>query len=70
MQSPRQHIGQESRDLGYIFAAHAATIWGTMERGEQFRSALAGRDTIGQGKGMIMERYSVDAIEAFDLLRS
>lgn len=62
-------FGQESRDLGYIFAAHAATVWGTMERGEQFRSALAGRDTIGQAKGMIMERYSVDAVQAFDLLR-
>ena len=60
---------QESRDLGYIFAAHAATVWGALQRGEQFRSALASRDTIGQAKGMIMERYSVNAIQAFDLLR-
>ncbi|MGY3551880.1 GAF and ANTAR domain-containing protein [Williamsia sp. R60] len=60
---------QDSRDLGYIFAAHAATVWGALQRGEQFRSALASRDTIGQAKGMIMERYSVNAIQAFDLLR-
>lgn len=60
---------QESRDLGYIFAAHAATVWGALQRGDQFRSALASRDTIGQAKGMIMERYSVNAIQAFDLLR-
>jgi transcriptional regulator with GAF, ATPase, and Fis domain len=61
---------QESRDLGYIFAAHAATVWGALQRGEQFRSALASRDTIGQAKGMIMERYNVNAIQAFELLRT
>lgn len=60
---------QESRDLGYIFSAHAATVWSALQRGEQFRSALASRDTIGQAKGMIMERYSVNAIQAFELLR-
>jgi transcriptional regulator with GAF, ATPase, and Fis domain len=60
---------QESRDLGYIFAAHAAIVWGALQRGEQFRSALASRDTIGQAKGMIMERYGVDPIQAFELLR-
>ncbi|MDT5222425.1 MAG: hypothetical protein QOF15_4530, partial [Mycobacterium sp.] len=32
------------------------------------QSALASRDTIGQAKGMIMERFNVDAIRAFELL--
>jgi transcriptional regulator with GAF, ATPase, and Fis domain len=65
----RDAFDQEARDLGYIFAAHAATVWGALQRGEQFRSALASRDTIGQAKGMIMERYNVNAIQAFELLR-
>jgi AmiR/NasT family two-component response regulator len=30
---------------------------------------LASRDTIGQAKGMIMERYGVNAVQAFELLR-
>jgi AmiR/NasT family two-component response regulator len=34
----------------------------------QFQSALASRDVIGQAKGMIMERFKVDAIRAFELL--
>ena len=61
---------QEARDLGYIFAAHAAIVWAAVRRGEQFRSALASRDVIGQAKGMIMERFSVDAIDAFEMLRT
>ncbi|OZC59573.1 hypothetical protein CH276_20775 [Rhodococcus sp. 06-470-2] len=32
------------------------------------RSALASRDRIGQAKGIIMERFDVDAIRAFDML--
>ena len=34
----------------------------------QFQSALASRDIIGQAKGMVMERFSVDAVRAFELL--
>ncbi|RRQ25289.1 ANTAR domain-containing protein [Rhodococcus sp. Eu-32] len=37
-------------------------------RDEQFRSALASRDIIGQAKGMIMERFDVDALHALQML--
>jgi AmiR/NasT family two-component response regulator len=43
--------------------------WNSARREEQFKQALTSRDVIGQAKGMIMERYSVDAVQAFDLLR-
>jgi AmiR/NasT family two-component response regulator len=43
--------------------------WNSARRDEQFRSALASRDVIGQAKGRIMERYRVDAVQAFDMLR-
>ena len=62
-------FGQESRDIGLIFAAHSSVAWNSARRDEQFKRALASRDTIGQAKGMIMERYGVDAVQAFELLR-
>jgi GAF domain-containing protein len=60
---------QASRDIGMIFAAHTSVAWNAARRDEQFKRALASRDTIGQAKGMIMERYGVDAVQAFGLLR-
>ena len=62
-------FGPESRNLGLIFAAHSSVAWNSARRDEQFRRALASRDTIGQAKGMIMERYGVGAVQAFELLR-
>jgi GAF domain-containing protein len=62
-------FGQASRDVGLIFAAHSSVAWNSARRDEQFRRALASRDTIGQAKGMIMERYGVDAVQAFEVLR-
>ncbi len=52
-----------------IFAAHTSVAWNSARRDEQFRRALSSRDMIGQAKGMIMERYGVDAVQAFELLR-
>jgi GAF domain-containing protein len=62
-------FGQATRDIGLVFAAHSSVAWNAARRDEQFRRALASRDTIGQAKGMIMERYSVDAVQAFEVLR-
>lgn len=62
-------FGDESRNIGLVFAAHSSVAWNSARRDEQFKNALASRDVIGQAKGMIMERYGVDAVQAFDLLR-
>ena len=59
----------ESRAIGLIFAAHSSVAWNSARRDEQFKRALSSRDTIGQAKGMIMERYGVDAVQAFEVLR-
>jgi hypothetical protein len=58
----------ESVELGTVFANHVALAWSIMRRQQQFRSALASRDIIGQTTGVIMERYNLDAVEAFELL--
>jgi len=62
-------FGQETKELGRIFASHSSVAWNSARRNEQFRNALSSRDLIGQAKGMIMERYAVDAVQAFELLR-
>jgi ANTAR domain/GAF domain len=56
-------------EMGLLYATHTALAWNLLRRDEQYRSALASRDVIGQAKGILMERFSVDAVQAFDLLR-
>jgi hypothetical protein len=58
----------EAESVGSILATHAALAVAASCRADNFRSALASRDTIGQAKGMIMERFDIDAIRAFELL--
>jgi GAF domain-containing protein len=62
-------FGAETKNIGLVFAAHSSVVWNSARRDEQFKRALASRDVIGQAKGIIMERYGVDAVQAFDLLR-
>ncbi|OBH18389.1 ANTAR domain-containing protein [Mycolicibacter terrae] len=59
----------EAVEVGLTLATHAALAWHIVRRDEQFRSALATRDVIGQAKGMLMERFDVDAVQAFELLK-
>lgn len=54
---------------GTVLAAHAAAAVMAHWQGEQLNSALASRDRIGQAKGIIMERFGVDDVRAFELLR-
>ncbi|AQT81596.1 hypothetical protein B1R94_23600 [Mycolicibacterium litorale] len=59
----------ESEAIGSVLAAHAAAAILASRHGEQLESALNTRDTIGQAKGVIMERFNVDALRAFEMLR-
>ncbi|MDT5165511.1 MAG: hypothetical protein QOC88_2405, partial [Mycobacterium sp.] len=58
-----------SADLGSVFAAHAGLVWDLVRRDQQFRAALDSRDIIGQAKGKLMERFNIDADEAFNTLK-
>jgi transcriptional regulator with GAF, ATPase, and Fis domain len=59
----------DSVEAGSILATHTALAWKLVRREEQFRSALGSRDIIGQAKGMLMERFKIDAVQAFELLK-
>ena len=58
-----------SVQIGLTFASHAALAWIMMRRDQQFRAALVSRDLIGQAKGRMMERFDIDAAEAFETLK-
>jgi GAF domain-containing protein len=59
---------EESQDIGQMFAAHAAVAVAGAEHEENLRSAVSGRDVIGQAKGILMERHKLTADQAFAVL--
>ena len=62
-------FGPEAEALGAMLATHCAIALIADGKQLEFKSALASRDLIGQAKGIIMERFDVDAVRAFELLR-
>jgi hypothetical protein len=59
----------EAETVGTILAAHAAAAISASVWGSQLDSPFGARDRIGQAKGIIMERYGVNDIRAFEMLR-
>lgn len=59
----------DAETTGTILAAHAAAALLAHRQGEQLKSALSTRDRIGQAKGIIMERYKIDDVQAFEMMR-
>ena len=64
----RAVVGPEGQAIGAMLTTHAAIALITANRIRQFETALASRDLIGQAKGMVMERFNIDADHAFDLI--
>lgn len=68
--SDQTHIfTPEAEEIGMVYATHAAIAVFRTRQQDNFRSALASRDIIGQAKGIIMSQFHVDAHRAFELLR-
>lgn len=59
----------EAVTVGTVLAAHAAAAIMAGRQDAELKSALATRDRIGQAKGIVMERFGVDDVAAFDMLR-
>ncbi len=60
---------EDAAELARVFAAHTTLAWNSLHRERQFQTALGSRDLIGQAKGMLMERFNIDGVAAFDALR-
>lgn len=62
----------DEADLAWteLFATHAALALADAQRSDQMRNALASRDTLGQAKGILMERLRISADDAFSRLSS
>ena len=58
----------ESETVGLIFASHAAIALSAARQEQNLRSAMDGRDLIGQAKGILMERHNLTAVQAFQVL--
>ncbi|MBB4912738.1 GAF and ANTAR domain-containing protein [Actinophytocola algeriensis] len=67
--SAEQHgFDDESEQVGLMFAAHAAVALSNAQQQQQLGRAVHTRDIIGQAKGILMERYKINAEQAFTLL--
>jgi hypothetical protein len=60
----------EDETIGAVLAAHAASAILANQQERQLKTALRTRDRIGQAKGIIMQRYGVDDVKAFEMLRT
>jgi transcriptional regulator with GAF, ATPase, and Fis domain len=58
----------ESGTIGAVLGSHGAAALQASCAREQLQSALASRDVIGQAKGILMGRFTVDSSHAFGLL--
>lgn len=59
---------EESEHIGLLFVSHAAVAMAGAQKHDQMVAGLATRDLIGQAKGILMERYGLNAQQAFALL--
>ena len=54
---------------GIALAAHVAVALAASQKEEHLERAVANRTVIGQAEGILMERFSIDAEQAFNVLR-
>lgn len=58
----------DAENTALLLASHAAIAMAASRTVGNLRVAVESRDLIGQAKGILMERYKIDAGRAFDLL--
>lgn len=59
---------EQAQEIAALLAAHAAIALSAARHTEQMEQALASRKTIGQAIGIVMERYNMTEMRAFQFL--
>jgi GAF domain-containing protein len=65
---PADAFDEEAREIGQMFASHAAVALAGAEHESNLRIGMGNRDLIGQAKGILMERHRLTAEQAFGVL--
>ena len=60
----------QARTIAGLFATQASLLLYGADQAAHLQRAVGSRDLIGQAKGILMERFSVDADQAFEMLIS
>lgn len=63
------HFDLADRQVAHVLARHAAIAIDTKQDTENLWRAIDARKVIGQAQGILMERYGLDADQAFAVLR-
>ena len=63
------HFTEEDRDVAHIFARHAAIALSSARDTANLWRAIDARRLIGQAQGILMERFQMNADQAFAVLR-
>lgn len=59
---------EESVQIGLLFVSHAAVAMASAQKQDHLLHSADTRDLIGQANGILMERFEIDAQQAFALL--
>jgi hypothetical protein len=59
---------EQAHTIAALFAAQASLLLYGADQGVSLQRAVDSRDLIGQAKGILMERFGVDAGQAFEML--
>ncbi len=60
---------ERSEHIGWLLASHAAVAFSSARSHAQLETAMASRHDIGAAMGILMERYSIPAQQAFTVLK-
>jgi GAF domain-containing protein len=61
-------FGEQSQEVGELFATHAAVAWAESRKQENLSRGLETRDVIGEAKGILMQRDELTGQQAFEKL--